>query len=75
MTRTIPLQESISVEFKSDVLDDSSLPVAGSTVADLDPLERERLRQLIERYGGDRPQCVSKISRGGFGRIIIPSSD
>ncbi len=36
------------------VLDYSSLPVAGSTVADLDTLERERLRQLIERYGGDR---------------------
>jgi ATP-dependent DNA helicase RecG len=36
------------------ILDYSSLPVAGSTVADLDPLERERLRQLIERYGGER---------------------
>lgn len=36
------------------VLDYSSLPVTGSSVADFDPLERERLRQLIERYGGDR---------------------
>ncbi len=36
------------------VLDYSSLPVNGSSVADFDPLERERLRQLIERYGGDR---------------------
>ncbi|GJD17835.1 conserved hypothetical protein [Rivularia sp. IAM M-261] len=32
----------------------SSLPITGSSVADFDPLERERLRQLIERYGGDR---------------------
>lgn len=36
------------------VIDYSSLPVTGSTIADFDPLERERLRQLIERYGGDR---------------------
>ncbi len=36
------------------VLDYSSLPITGSSVADFDPLERERLRQLIERYGGDR---------------------
>lgn len=41
---------------QSDVgyLDYSSLPVDAATVADFDPLERERLRQLIERYGGDR---------------------
>ncbi|MBD2774653.1 RNA-binding domain-containing protein [Iningainema tapete] len=36
------------------VMDYSSLPVVGASVADFDPLERERLRQLIERYGGDR---------------------
>lgn len=36
------------------LLDYSALPVAGSTPLDLDPLERERLRQMIERYGGDR---------------------
>lgn len=35
-------------------LDYSSLPVAGASAADLDPLERERLRQMVERYGGDR---------------------
>ncbi len=35
-------------------LDYSALPVLGATLEDLDPLERERLRQLIERYGGDR---------------------
>jgi ATP-dependent DNA helicase RecG len=34
--------------------DYSALPVAGATTADLDPLERQRVRQAIERYGGDR---------------------
>lgn len=34
--------------------DFSSMPVAGSSLSDFDPLERERLRQSIERYGGDR---------------------
>lgn len=36
------------------VSDYSSLPVAGATGAALDALERQRLRQTIERYGGDR---------------------
>jgi ATP-dependent DNA helicase RecG len=83
MARTIPRQESLTIEFKSDRTrlsdrelietvvcfanteggeiylgvednDYSSLPIAGATVADFDPLERERLRQLIERYGGER---------------------
>jgi len=35
-------------------VDYSSLPVAGASAADFDPLERERLRQMVERYGGDR---------------------
>jgi ATP-dependent DNA helicase RecG len=34
--------------------DYSALPVAGATLGDLDPLERQRIRQAIERYGGDR---------------------
>lgn len=34
--------------------DYASLPVAGASVGALDPLERQRLRQAIERYGGDR---------------------
>lgn len=34
--------------------DVSAQPVAGATLADLDPLERERLRQTIQQYGGDR---------------------
>lgn len=35
-------------------LDYSALPVVGATLEDFDPLERERLRQLVERYSGDR---------------------
>ncbi len=34
--------------------DYSALPVAGAAISDLDPLERQRIRQAIERYGGDR---------------------
>ena len=29
-------------------------PVAGCTLADFDPLERERLRQTVQQHGGDR---------------------
>lgn len=36
------------------IVDYSALPVASCTADDLDPLERERLRQMVERYGGDR---------------------
>ncbi|MGK2285093.1 ATP-binding protein [Pedomonas sp. V897] len=36
------------------LVDVSALPVAGATLADLDPLERERLRQAVQQYGGDR---------------------
>lgn len=34
--------------------DVSAQSVAGATLADLDPLERERLRQAVQQYGGDR---------------------
>lgn len=34
--------------------DASAQAVAGATLADFDPLERERLRQAIQTYGGDR---------------------
>ena len=52
----IPFYPHEFASHQSDVgyLDYSSLPVDAATVADFDPLERERLRQLIERYGGDR---------------------
>ncbi|VVM57914.1 hypothetical protein PS645_01100 [Pseudomonas fluorescens] len=36
------------------LIDVSAQPVAGATLADLDPLERERLRQAVQLYGGDR---------------------
>lgn len=36
------------------LVDASAQAVAGAALADLDPLERERLRQTVERYGGDR---------------------
>ncbi len=36
------------------MLDVSAQPVAGATLADFDPLERERLRQAVKQYGGDR---------------------
>ncbi|MDE2420926.1 MAG: putative DNA binding domain-containing protein [Gammaproteobacteria bacterium] len=34
--------------------DVSAQAVAGATLNDLDPLERERLRQTVRQYGGDR---------------------
>jgi ATP-dependent DNA helicase RecG len=36
------------------LLDYSALPVNHTTPNDIDPLERQRLRQMIERYSGDR---------------------
>ena len=36
------------------LLDDLALPVPSASPADFDPLERERLRQCVERYGGER---------------------
>ncbi|MBP9218101.1 MAG: putative DNA binding domain-containing protein [Sterolibacterium sp.] len=36
------------------LVDVSAQPVAGATLADFDPLERERLRQAIQKFGGDR---------------------
>lgn len=36
------------------LLDVSAQPVMGATLNDLDPLERERLRQSVQQFGGDR---------------------
>jgi ATP-dependent DNA helicase RecG len=36
------------------LLDISSKPVAGASLADLDPVERARLRQFIRRFNGDQ---------------------
>jgi len=40
--------------FAMRVIDVSALPVEAATLADFDPLERERLRQAVQQYGGDR---------------------
>ncbi|MDO8332227.1 MAG: ATP-binding protein [Fluviicoccus sp.] len=36
------------------LLDVSAKPVAGAAIADLDPIERVRLRQFIQRFNGDQ---------------------
>lgn len=46
--------ERISRASSFGLVDVSAQPVAGCTLADFDPLERERLRQAIQKYGGDR---------------------
>lgn len=46
--------ERISRASSFGLIDVSAQPVAGSNLADLDPLERERLRQAVQQYGGDR---------------------
>lgn len=46
--------ERISRASSFGLVDVSSQPVAGCTLADFDPLERERLRQAVQQYGGDR---------------------
>lgn len=46
--------ERISRATSLGLTDVSAQPVAHATLADLDPLERERLRQAVQQYGGDR---------------------
>jgi ATP-dependent DNA helicase RecG len=46
--------ERISRASSFGLTDVSAQPVAGATLADFDPLERERLRQAVQQYGGDR---------------------
>lgn len=52
----VPFQPHEFASRQSDlgVLDYAALPVVAASESDFDPLERERLRQLVERYGGDR---------------------
>src|SRR5207247_6859486 len=52
----VPLYPHEIAQRQSDLglLDYSALPVAAASPEDFDPLERERLRQSIDRYGGDR---------------------
>lgn len=46
--------ERISRASSFGLVDVSAQPVSGCTLADFDPLERERLRQAVQHYGGDR---------------------
>ena len=46
--------ERISRASSFGLMDVSAQPVAGCSLADFDPLERERLRQAVRQYGGDR---------------------
>lgn len=46
--------ERISRASSFGLADVSAQAVAGATLADFDPLERERLRQAVQQYGGDR---------------------
>ena len=46
--------ERISRASHFGLVDVSAQPVAGASLADFDPLERERLRQAVQTYGGDR---------------------
>lgn len=46
--------EIVQRQSQLGMLDYSAMPVAGCTRDNLDPLERQRLRQMVERYGGDR---------------------
>jgi ATP-dependent DNA helicase RecG len=52
----VPLYPHEFAQRQSDLglLDYSALPIVSASLQDFDPLERERLRQCIERYGGDR---------------------
>jgi ATP-dependent DNA helicase RecG len=52
----VPFYPHEFLQRQSDLglLDYSSMPVPSASRKDFDPLERERLRQCIERYGGDR---------------------
>lgn len=45
--------EFVSRQSDLGILDYSALPILAASSDDFDPLERERLRQLIERFGGD----------------------
>ena len=47
-------EEFLSSRGDLGVLDYSALPLESAALADLDPRERSRLRQLIERYRGDQ---------------------
>jgi len=47
-------EEFLSRKADLGALDYSALPMESASLTDLDPLERSRLRQMIERYRGDQ---------------------
>lgn len=47
-------QEFVARRAHFGLVDLSAQPVAGATLSDLDPAERARLRQFIQRYNGDQ---------------------
>jgi ATP-dependent DNA helicase RecG len=56
MPECVPMlpHDRVSRASSFGLVDVSAQPVAGCTLADFDPLERERLRQAVQKYGGDR---------------------
>lgn len=55
------------------VMDPSVLPVPSLTADDLDPLERQRLRESIRRYGGDASLLpLADDELDGALRLVIP---
>ncbi len=56
MPECVPFYPHEFAQRQSDLglLDYSALPIPSASTQDFDPLERERLRQCVERYGGDR---------------------
>ena len=69
----VPFYPYEFVQRQSDLglVDYSGLPVAGATVNDFDILELARLRQMIERYGGDRNllQLNDEEMQGALGLV------
>lgn len=58
------------------LLDHSAIPLSEASTKDLDPLERERLRQIIERYGGDQALLsLSDPELDGALRITVRETD
>lgn len=45
--------EFIQRQSAMGLVDPSAIPIASLTVDDLNPLERQRIRESIRRYGGD----------------------
>jgi len=55
-----------------ELVDYSALPMTAATRDDFDPLERERLRQFVARYGGDSSllRLTDKELEGALGLVM-----